>query len=180
MADDKEPDWDAPGPAGAEHLTLGEALAELGCHPALIAILSPLGSREHAVVATRSTAKTGGFLLSGGVGQQAAVYLGTNRLFVALTPDEAHRVAVHTPGTVVERKNSTTLHLKVLAQDISNEKERVRLREAIVTAFDLSLEREAPDRGLGQRGLARPSGPSCPACGVELPVTLVCDDHGPA
>lgn len=132
--------FDAQQADGAD-IGLAAALAELGCDPALLDLLQPFEQHQPPVVAIRSTSKTGGFLLSGALGCQAAIYLGPRRLYVALTPTDALAVAARTRAEVTDKDNATTRHLRVLAGDLVDGGERNRIRAAITTALDLSRER---------------------------------------
>ena len=117
------------------------ALASLGCDSAFLELLQPFEQHEPPVVAVRSTSKTGGILLSGAPDCQAAIFLGPRRLYIALTPTDAHEVAKRTRAAVTEKDNAATRHLRVLADDLVDGGERNRIRAAITTALDLSRER---------------------------------------
>lgn len=135
-------------PAGTD-VGLAAALDDLRCHPAFLDLLRPFEQHRPAVVAVASTSKTGGYLLSGAPGCQAAVYLGPRRLFVALLPSDARAVAERTRAKICEKDNNVTLHLRVLAYDLVDGGEKNRIRAAITTALDLSAER--PRRHSKQR-----------------------------
>jgi len=97
-------------PAGTD-VGLAAAMSDLRCHPAFLDLLRPFQQHRPSVVAVPSTSKTGGYLLSGGPGCQAAVYLGPRRLFIALPPSDARAVVERTRAKIYGEGNNVTLHL---------------------------------------------------------------------
>jgi len=153
------------------------ALRGISCHEALIDLIRDLPVGTPRAVLRPAEGTNESYNLLGGPDCEAAMYVDRTRLYIALDPADGHRVAALT-GVAVAGKNPTTWRLRVSPADAARAAAVRHLRDAVSLSLTRSRERQAADRSRATSGKLAAPRPVCPACGIEMPRSGICDDHG--
>lgn len=153
------------------------ALRGINCHEALIDLIRDLPMSTPRAVLRPTEGNDESYNVLGGPDCEAAMYVDRTRLYIALDPADAHRVAALT-GVAVAGKNPTTWRLRVSPADAARAAAVRHLRDAVSLSLTRSRERQAADRSRATSGNLAAPRPVCPACGIEMPRSGICDDHG--
>jgi hypothetical protein len=153
-----------------------QSLRDFGCAEELVVLLTEM-SPETPVFAYQSGGEGLFYLVTGSADSEGAVYIDRKRMHIALDPEDARRVVALT-GAHVEENNPTTWRVRVTPELALNPAARPHLRAAAERSLVRSTTRPRRDAADdGRRGVDVRQ-PSCGVCGIELPATRICDDHG--